>query len=78
MNRLSDRGSIPLRSIFKKTLEILDFRGFLLSGGEKKCRFEPFHRFRVEKLGSKSKLKSFEKSMVLECFGVLQIKKMII
>ena len=39
-------------------------------------------RFRVEKLGSKlgskSKRKSFEKSMVLECFGVLQIKKMII
>ena len=37
------------------------------------------NRFRVEKLGSKlgskSKLKSFEKSMVLECFGVLQIKK---
>ena len=35
-------GSIPLRSIIKLTLEILDFRGFLLSGGEKKCRFEPF------------------------------------
>ena len=42
MDRLSDRGSIPLRSIFEKTLEILDFRGFLLSGGEKKCCFEPF------------------------------------
>ena len=42
MDRLSDRGSIPLRSIIKLTLEILDFRGFLLSGGEKKCRFEPF------------------------------------
>ena len=42
MDRLSDRGSIPLRSIFEKPWKSLISGAFLLSGGEKKCRFEPF------------------------------------
>ena len=79
MDRLSDRGSIPLRSIFKKPWKSLISGAFYCLVERKNA---VLNRFRVEKLGSKlgskSKRKSFEKSMVLECFGVLQIKKIII
>lgn len=42
MDRLSDRGSIPLRSIFKKPWKSLISGAFCCLVERKKCRFEPF------------------------------------
>ena len=53
MDRLSDRGSIPLRSIFKKTLEILDSGLFCCLVERKNAVLNRFKPFQSGKIGVK-------------------------
>lgn len=79
MDRLSDRVRFPPGPYLKKLWKSL-ISGVFCYLVERKNAV--LNRFKLgsewkklgSKLGSKSKRKSFEKSMVLECFGVLQIK----
>ena len=50
MDRLSDRGSIPLRSIFEKPWKSLIFGVFCYLVERKNAVLNRFNRFRVEKL----------------------------
>ena len=82
MDRLSDRGSIPLRSIFEKTLKSLISGVFCYLVERKNAVLNRF------KTGSEwknwgqnwgqNRSGNHLKIYGLECFGVLQIKKMII